>query len=166
MSTSSFSLIRKLEQLISQVEKLKRQPASILGTCIVYRSVSQSIPNNASTAISFDTEVVDTAAMWSAGTTVTVPVDGIYLCHGVVRFESTMLATGVRQVGIFAGANLIGVQRIPAIAGEAVIIEATAIRDLTAGTQLTLQPRHTAGVAINVEFAAQYSPYFSVRRIA
>lgn len=162
-------MIRKLEQLISQVEKLKRQPASVLGTCIVYRSTNQSILNNASTAISFDTEVVDTANMWTnigTPTVVFIPVDGIYLIHGCIRFKSTMLATGVRQTGIFAGADLIGVQRVPAIAGEATIVEATAHRNLVAGTQITLQARHTAGVAINAEFAAQYSPYLSVRRVA
>lgn len=168
MSTSSFSLIRRLEQLISQVEKLKRQPASVLGTCIVSRSTNQSILNNASTAISFDTEVVDTANMWAIGTptVVIIPVNGIYLIHGCIRFESTMVATGVRQTGIFAGADLIGVQRVPAIAGEATIVEATAHRNIAAGTQITLQARHTAGVAINAEFAAQYSPYLSVRRVA
>ena len=132
--------------------------------CAVFRSTNQSLPNNTGTLISFDSVQYDPSNLFVIGTPtfITIPVSGFWHMHGCIRFAAQALATGLRQVAVVAGGVMYGVNRQMSIAGEASIMDASAMRYLTAGTQVGLQAFHTFGVAINAEAAASYSPYFEL----
>jgi hypothetical protein len=46
--------------------------------CSLRRVAAQSLPDNATTAISWDTEDVDTDSLWSSGTLITIPRAGLW----------------------------------------------------------------------------------------
>lgn len=170
MSTSSTNGNVQMAARVSDHEKriktLERRSSRFSNAqCIIYRSTNQSIASGSGVAISFDTAEYDPLGMWSVIGTPTViplPVGGVWSVHGCVRFASTAAATGVRQVAITAGANMVDVTRVPSIAGEAVIIGSSAIRYFAAGTSIGLQVRHTFGANLDVEFASPYSAYLQL----
>ena len=74
-------------------------PGGGLARCKVTRTTPQSIPNNAVTAVTFTSEVFDTAGMFpGSGTEVTIPADGLYLVLAQALFAPN--ATGTRQASV------------------------------------------------------------------
>jgi hypothetical protein len=83
-------------------------PATAIDTppyAIARRSTTQTINNNTVTAISFDTEVIDTDGMFSpTSSVITVKTAGLYTCIGQVSWAlaataTTRLATTLRAGG-------------------------------------------------------------------
>jgi hypothetical protein len=89
--------------------------------CIVTRSTAQTgIATSVPTAITFDTEVVDNSAMFTAsGTTITIQKAGVYLITGYCAIESN--ATGYRRLLIEqnGAANYVVIDQRMAVTGDA-----------------------------------------------
>lgn len=165
MSQSSIDMAGRISALERQLREVKTQSKRFPRMqCVVYRNSNQSIVTGGAANISFSTADYDPNGMFVIGTPtiVTLPVEGFWSIHGGVRFASTGVATGVRQVSVTAGGLMLDVTRVPSIAGEAVIIGSTAYRYLAAGTQISLQVRHTFGANLDIEFVSPYSPYLQL----
>lgn len=101
-------LIRRLARLEAQVARLTSQETPVVPEaattvgCYVYRSTDQSIPNAAWTALSFDTEAIDTGGFWDIAnpTRFTATEDGFYAISAQALFTDGSNVTGVRQIAI------------------------------------------------------------------
>lgn len=73
-------------------------PAFIRPLVRVRRTSNQSIPDNTTTAVSFDTAVFDPTTMWVIGspTRLTILTAGLYLMGGCTSWEAN--ATGTREL--------------------------------------------------------------------
>jgi hypothetical protein len=80
-----------------------------------WRAATQSIPNNAYTAVSFDTEIRDDGSIWSSGspTRFTAPVDGWYVIAGSVSW-SARTGYSRRLIILLDGSSWIGKSGVPA----------------------------------------------------
>lgn len=162
MSQSSIEAAGKISNHEQRIKTLERRSSRFSSMqCIVYRNANQSIASGGGVNITMTTADYDPNGMFVAGV-VTLPVSGVWSIHGGVRFASTAAATGVRQVAVVAAGLMLDVARVPSIAGEAVIIGASAIRYVPALTQINLQVRHTFGANLDVEFVSPYSPYLQL----
>ena len=116
--------------------------------CIVTRASSQSIGSHGSgTAISFDTERIDTTGMWVSGTTVTIQVAGSYDLNGATIFAAG--ATGVRAVNIAKNGITIAEQK-RATTNQADPVSVSTADICAIGDQITLLAFHTQGAALGV----------------
>jgi hypothetical protein len=74
-----------------------RGGSGALSGCRVYNSANQSIPNDADTALTFDSERFDTNAFHSTATnTSRITIPGMYLVFGGIEFAAS--ATGLRYL--------------------------------------------------------------------
>lgn len=137
--------------------------------CRVYHGANQSIANNLFTALTFNSERYDTAAMHSTSvnpTRITIPAAGIYSIGGNVSFQAH--ATGYRGLGIrLNGTAYLASVLVPAVLGGVVGTEIDIAGNyvLAANDYIELMVGHTAGVALNVMLAPNYSPEFWATRL-
>jgi len=119
----------------------------------VTRTAAQSIGNAAWTAISFDTEDVDTDLMYAAGTPtrITIVHPGLYIITGTVAWANN--TTNSRGARLYLnGATIIaGMTNGTAAvaAGDHDAQTVTAIRYLNAGDYITLHAYQNTGGALN-----------------
>jgi hypothetical protein len=101
-------------------QKLRASDLNVPG-CIVTRSTAQTgIVNLTPTAITFDTEVFDNLAMFTASSdTITIKRAGEYLVSGYCAIESN--ATGYRRLLIEqnGGGNYVVIDQRTAVSGDA-----------------------------------------------
>jgi len=67
-----------------------------VGAMLQQRSQAQSIPNNATTAVTWDTTVFNRGSAYVSGTNITLPTAGVYLVLGQVAWAAN--ATGARII--------------------------------------------------------------------
>jgi len=143
--------------------------------CRVFRSSNQSIPNNAQTAISFDTLDIDTGggaggqpAMWVVGdpTHITLRIPGLYSAFANVEFDTN--ANGERTIGILNTApnKFIGIGELPPVNGDSTnIFAVTGPFQVTVQTSLQLFVYQNSGGALNVDTSRDYTPFMSVHQV-
>jgi hypothetical protein len=135
----------------------------------VYRSTSQSIANNTTTAIQFDTVERDDNDYADLGTNndrLTILEAGWYVVSGSLRYAVN--ATGARSAWLEAnGANAFGMQRIQAVttASTNTNLTAVGVRYFAAGDYVRLMASQSSGGALDVEYAADQAPYLSIHRL-
>jgi hypothetical protein len=123
-----------------------------LASCHVKRAAALSVPNNnASFALTFDTEVRDTAAMFSPSSTdVTVPVAGRYRITGRVSLTTTtsglfvviVAVNGTDTAAVYRGSSSAASVQ-PQLGGG------TTELDLAGGDVITLKAFQNTGGAVN-----------------
>jgi hypothetical protein len=129
---------------------------------------TQSIANNTQTSLAFNQERFDNDTMHDLVTNnsrLTCNTPGIYLISGNV--EWAVNATGIRTLIIqhsIAGA----IARIsrPGAATYPLAQSVTCLWNMAAGQWLTLDVYQDSGVALNVNLSANYSPEFSMVKVA
>lgn len=132
-----------------------------------YNSGNISIPNDTSTALTFDTERWDTDDIHDLSTNtgrLTCVTAGYYLIIGQVSFDSD--ADGYRFVIIWLNETTsVASQRLGANPSGATRVEVMTIYELAVGDYVELQVRHTAGAALDVVAGSAYSPEFMMVRL-
>jgi hypothetical protein len=133
-------------------------------SCVVRRLTPQSINDNTSTLVNFDTEDEDNASMHDTvtnNTRITIPVSGRYLVWAAVEFATH--ATGIRSLLIrrqTANFTLIR-QRLAAADGADVTALAICChRFLSSGDYIECEVYQNSGGALNVNAVFQNTPYF------
>lgn len=115
---------------------------------------NESVPNNAITVLTPNSELRDVGAM-ASGTTVTIPVgqDGWYEIGVILRYASQATAAGTRQARI----NLNGTEQITFQVPTSTLLNATNVivsgvyeANLAAGDAVTFAAYQNSGVALSL----------------
>jgi hypothetical protein len=143
---------------------------------VVRDTGNQSIPNAGAsgTALTFNTEISDPQGFHSTSSNtsrLTVPTDagiyaGLYLVVGAAEFAAN--ATGFRSLSILANGSAIvaSVTETGPTTASNTRICVSAILTLNEGNYVELTAYQTSGAALNVVAQNQWSPRFSIARIA
>jgi hypothetical protein len=138
-------------------------PRSRPPAVIVYHSASQSIANNTSTPVVFNTETDDPEAWHSTVTNpsrVTVTMAGLYLVIGYVPWEPN--ATGYRQASLAVNGGVVLSPMMPALGGGfGTNQQVTALFGIAAGDYIEMYAAQGAGIALNITT----SPYLMLVRL-
>jgi hypothetical protein len=128
----------------------------------VYHNTNQSLTNGAFTSLAFNSERWDNATLHDTvtnNTRITIAETGYYLCGGMVRFASNN--TGARFLGLYVnGATIVSGVNIAAAQNTTTNIETTALLYLSASDYVELAAVQSSGGALNIEYAAEFSPEF------
>ena len=122
---------------------------------IVRRGATQSIANNTITALSFDTQDVDTDACFApTSTNITVNTTGIYLLTASVQYAAN--ASGVRELGFRKNGTIIDTGFGPLAANtpataNAAVITVTGMASFVATDIITLYVFQNSGVALDAQ---------------
>ncbi|PJF45116.1 MAG: hypothetical protein CUN55_00570 [Phototrophicales bacterium] len=134
----------------------------------VYNSANISIPKNADTLITFDSEEYDTDSYHSTATNtgrLTVPSTAKYIVHASVSLDGNnqdIIKIKFRKNGTTIVSEFF--LDIPGLDGETFFL--TDILDLAANDYLELLVFHSAGASRNVLATTNISPYFKIARLA
>lgn len=132
----------------------------------VYHSVDQSIPNNAWTALNFDSESFDTDTIHDTvtnNTRLTCKTAGKYLIIGQSRFNGN--ATGGRGLAIYRNGASIASVFGDAEGGNTWVKNVAAIYDLAVNDYVELTAFQNSGAPLGGTYFAGYSPSFSMVRV-
>lgn len=138
----------------------------IIPTTIARRAANQSIPDNASTFISFDTEEYDNSLAFSpTSTTITIQETGIYSIAANCSFAIN--GTGVRFMDIFVNANReSGSYHFTAGSGTPAALSAALIKSCTAGDEIKLSVYQNSGGALNIFGTGWFPARLAVTKVA
>jgi hypothetical protein len=155
-----------LDQLAERVDDLEGAGGSAYTQgARVYNNANISVADASGTALTFNSERYDTDTIHDTVTNperLTCKTAGKYIITGHVFWASDN--DGYRQLEILVNATTIAVTRNLAVTGgNAQSI--TTIYDLEVNDYVTLKVYHTAGNALNVTAAGNYSPEFAMQRI-
>lgn len=121
-----------------------------------YQATAQSMPNNVWTAVTMDTEVIDTDGGHSTTTNTsryTSQVAGYYLVTGCTAFASN--STDYRGAAIYKnGVQVVGganVQIANAGARTAVVVQSPIIIQLAVGDYIEMYGNQVSGAALNTQ---------------
>lgn len=140
-------------------ELVPKQPG-----CVARLASAQSIPDNANTLVTMDTEEFDNGAFFTApSTTLTIPSAGVYNLQATGAFAAN--ATGIRIVEIHvngtiragASANSIG-------AGTPTALSAGCSRLCAQGDTVTMRVYQNSGAPLNLEGAGWFPARLSAVR--
>jgi len=128
--------------------------------CFVRSSGTQSIPNNAQTAVNFSgTEIRDTDSFHSTSLNperVTIPtgMGGFYRWEGTVSFAAGTVGTRILSTGFGASGAALTFQTAllmqPAVSGQNMFLSASVIVSAAAGDNVGMMVNQTEGAALNV----------------
>lgn len=137
------TLINGLLRLLPTGDRL---PSDDIGAR-VQRVLPQSIPNNATTVISFARVRYDTNAFWSSSspTQLTIAIAGKYLIGASVTYAAN--ATGVRQVGLRVNGGVYPALQVAPAGTDNFAI--STVFPLVAGDYVELITYQTSGAALN-----------------
>lgn len=139
--------------------------AGVFSGASVYRSTSQSILNNTTTAISMDTELFDTDSYWSATapTRLTLPATGYYSLYGNGHWDAN--GTGRRNSAFYLNGGATGYGGLSFAPNSAVPTYqlATTLIHGTAGDYWEFKVLQTSGGSLN--YVAGASEAFSIVRL-
>lgn len=130
---------------------------------LISRVAAQSIPNNAFTAVSFDTETTDTDNMFTAtSTNVTVNTGGLWLIVGQVGFAVN--GTGgrgatLRKNGTDIAASLFTASNVSSV------VPVSAVVRLVATDVITMTAFQNSGGALNTNTVAGFVPTLEMVRL-
>lgn len=133
--------------------------------CVVQNSVVQSIPNNANTAATFNTDVYDPLNMHNTAanqTRVVVPWSGWYICQGVIGWANN--ATGTRRAAIFVNGTIVtGAQISLSTINDGISIPIPAVPALlTAGQFIEVHIFQNSGGALDTSAGTSNRPTLAV----
>jgi hypothetical protein len=134
----------------------------------VYNNANISIPNNSATAATFNTEDYDTDNIHSTVSNtgrLTCQTAGKYLI--VANYSLAGNASGIREFFIkLNGGNYIAADSGKApIAADAWRNSLSKIIELAVSNYVEFVVFQNSGGALNLEYSADFSPYFSMHRI-
>lgn len=135
-------------------------------TCRVWRSASQTIPNDTDTVITFDTENWDTDNFHDNVTNpsrLTAPVTGYYLVSGVIRWAGN--AVGLRQAAIYKNGAVIAFASTSGNALE-VAVHISEIAYLAQGDYVELYGYQTSGGNLAAIGINSQSTHFEIHRLS
>jgi len=134
--------------------------------CRVYHNAAQSIPNGVGTALAFNSERFDTDTMHDLVTNnsrITCKTAGIYLMSASIEYAES--AVGIRAVYfILNGGTAIG--HITQNASSNMRQSASTIYSLSVNNYLECFVYQNSGGVLDINSSGNYSPEFSVVRIA
>jgi len=134
--------------------------------CRVYSSVSQSIPSSSVVVVIFDSVRVDNRSHFELENPnlIRIRERGVYQVSASVKFNTN--ATGNRYIGIRKNfASSINVNTAKALDGIGTSISISGEHELQAGDALQLVAYQNSGSALDIEYAGNYSPEFSITKI-
>lgn len=130
----------------------------------VHHSVAQSIANDITTTLAFDSERFDTDTIHDLATNntrLTCRTAGKYLAAGSAEFDANV--TGERRISIVMnGAITLVLSSQLAVNGPTRLGTVTPIVQLAVGDYLEMRVYQSSGAALNVAVGAQYTPEFSM----
>lgn len=133
----------------------------------VYHNANQNITKNQWTDLAFNSERWDTDTMHDTSTNnerLTCKTAGKYIIVGSITFAGN--AAGNRTVAIFQNnATYKAVDTRANLGSDAVQLVVVAKLNLAVNDYVTLRVVHSSTVNINVNYAGDYSPEFSMQRI-
>lgn len=149
-------LVDELRSLRSRVYELEQRvrSAAFLAPVIARVTVgTTSIPNTATTTISFSTMTTDTAGCWNGGQPdrLTATRAGVYVVAGFAQFFDN--STGDRQATVVATSAGGGLMTIPAPTAAAQLTP-TSIIECDEGDIVQLTVWQSSGGALNLTFGA------------
>lgn len=133
-------------QLTQRVSTLEAVPPFVH----LDRTTTQSIPDNAYTAISWNSEANDNANMWSSGTNITVTKAGIYSITASVSWPNS--TTGSRTARILRNGTAINSEKISPFNGSH-WNNMQWIEPMAVGDVITVDVLQNTGAALNVSTA-------------
>jgi len=132
----------------------------------VYHSVTQNIPSDAWTTLTFNSERYDTDAIHDLTTNpsrLTSKTAGKYEIGACVGFESN--ATGLRVVVInINGTPSIGQNRSPAVSGGDTVLSAACVYELAVNDYVEVRVYQNSGVALLALSIGNVFPEFWMQR--
>lgn len=136
--------------------------------CRITNSIATTLADSTLTALSFDTERYDTAALYSGGapTRITIPTAGIYNIGSCIQYAFN--TTGYRFNGIrLNGANFLAAQlQLPVTtAATGTDITLNVQWQFSVGDYVELMAFQNSGGGLDVTKAADFSPEFWATRI-
>lgn len=136
----------------------------------VYHSANQSINNSATTTLAFNSERFDTDTMHDTVTDnsrLTCRTAGVYLITVSVEWAASAGGT-IRLISLLLnGTTNLGFNGLPALgAGTTVNHAVTAIYQLAVNDYVEVQVFQDSGGALNVSASGNYSPDFSMVKVA
>jgi len=136
--------------------------------CRVYNNAAFSVPDNTSTAVTFNTERFDPFSMHSTSAStsrITITRKGRYNIGGCVEFAAD--AAGYRGLGVRLNGTttLVATNSISVGAGAATILNVSADYEFALNDYIELMAFQNTGGALNANSAGNYSPEFWACRI-
>ena len=116
------------------------------------QAVAQSLTNATFTALTFDTEVVDTDSMWTSGTDITVKTAGLWQIVGHVSYASN--ATGGRLACIYVNGTEVRRTAVQAVNGLQTTVPISFMTQLAVNDVVTLRAYQASGGALNTDVAS------------
>jgi hypothetical protein len=132
----------------------------------VYNSTGESIPNTTSTVLTFDSEQYDTDNIHSTVTNtsrLTANHSGKYVITGSVQWHTGGASAGDIFVRLNGTTYLTGGQEPNATVYDS---ETSTIYNLSVNDYVELQAYQASGGSVNIDALSNYSPQFSMQRIA
>lgn len=142
--------------------------ARIVPRARVYNSAALSIPNGLVTALTFNSERYDTDNIHSTSSNtsrLTATTAGTYLIIANVSFASNTTGERVCRIRL-NGTTTIGNVAAAPVTGDSTTQSVSTQYALAAGDYVEVEAFQTSGGALNVEANANYSPEFSMIRLA
>jgi len=134
----------------------------------VYNSGNISINNASDTILTFDSERFDTDTMHSTSSNtgrLTATTAGVYDIKAQIEWAATA-NTGFRQGFIILnGITNLAAERYYLAANEVLWLNIQTTYELAAGDYVEIQVHQTSGAALNVLYAANVSPEFSMVKV-
>ena len=148
-------VLRELQRMRERIAALEMQTQQArIPMADIARTANQSIPNAATTAISWQTANRDTAGMWSAGapTKLVIPNDGFWLFGASTSFAGN--ATGYRSAELWVSGALSSADRRDATGSSATSeISVTEVDYLATGAYVELRVYQNSGAALDWYFS-------------
>jgi len=132
--------------------------------CDLQDTGGQSIPNNAVTALTWDTELSDPQGMHTgSGSVITMPVSGIYVFHAQVQWDAGVTGTRHMMITNNAIGGYIGYVSMPANLAASNIVQCVtpAVR-VGAGTVATAYVYQDSGGSVSVGKGANAGRFTAV----
>ena len=138
--------------------KLLDPTALVMDKCVLKLGSVFSVPNNALTAITWDSEIKDTNSMFDAGspTIVTIKTTGFYMIILQTSFAAN--ATGQRRAAIvLSGSTVAPLEQTDASAAGITSHNAVIAHDMTLNDTVTFQAFQDSGGARNLSANSTYA---------
>lgn len=135
----------------------------------VFNSAAISVPNNASTALTFDSERWDTDNIHSTATNtsrLTAQTAGKYIITGHVRFANNVTGRRVLLITLNVAATQIGDNSTSVTANGDGDLTVSTIYNLAVGDFVELYAYQDSGAALNVTAVGNTSPEFAMQLLA